>query len=85
MTWNVVVAKSAQKELSRFPAKDQDKLATALVAMASDPFSGDIIKLEGEIDRWRRRAGSYRIFFTADRAAKTVSVNAIMRRTSTTY
>ena len=48
MTWTVVVAKAAQKQLARFPVKDQDKLATALVAMETDPFFGDIIKLEGE-------------------------------------
>jgi len=85
MTWTVVVAKAAQKQLARFPVKDQDKLATALVAMETDPFFGDIIKLEGERDRWRRRVGNYRIFFTLDRARRTLSVNAIVRRTSTTY
>ncbi len=74
MTWTVVVAKAAQKQLARFPAKDQDKLAAALVAMEADPFLGDILKLEGESDRWRRRVGSYRIFFAVDRAARTVSV-----------
>ena len=31
--------------------------------MEADPFFGDTIKLEGERDRWRRRIGSYRIFF----------------------
>ena len=85
MAWTVVVAKAAQKQVARFPAKDQGKLAGALVAMETDPFFGDIIKLEGQKDRWRRRAGSYRIFFAVDRAARTVSVNAIVRRTSTTY
>ena len=54
MTWTVVVAKAAQKRLARFPAKDQGKLAAALVAMEADPFCGDIIKLEGE-KSWRAR------------------------------
>jgi mRNA-degrading endonuclease RelE of RelBE toxin-antitoxin system len=53
--------------------------------MADDPFSGDIIKLEGENNRWRRRVGGYRIFFTIDTSLSTVAVNAIVRRTSTTY
>ena len=85
MTWTVVVAKAAQKRLARFPAKDQDKLAAALIAMEGDPFSGDVIKIEGESDRWRRRVGSYRLFYSVNRVARTVSVNAIVRRTSTTY
>ena len=66
MTWTLSVAKPAQKQVAGFPAKAQDKIAAALLAMADDPFSGDIIKLEGESDRWRRRVGSYRIFFTVD-------------------
>jgi mRNA-degrading endonuclease RelE of RelBE toxin-antitoxin system len=53
--------------------------------MAEDPFSGDVLKLRGMENRWRRRAGSYRIFFAVDFGAETVSVSAIARRTSTTY
>jgi mRNA-degrading endonuclease RelE of RelBE toxin-antitoxin system len=53
--------------------------------LAVDPFLGDIIKLEGGGNRWRRRVGSYRIFFTADSAMRKVDVTAIERRTSTTY
>jgi hypothetical protein len=34
--------------------------------MAADPFSGDVIKLEGGANRWRRRVGNYRIFFAVD-------------------
>jgi mRNA-degrading endonuclease RelE of RelBE toxin-antitoxin system len=53
--------------------------------MAGDPFSGDFIKLEGRNNRWRRRVGSYRVFFRVDIADRTVDVLAIVRRTSTTY
>jgi mRNA-degrading endonuclease RelE of RelBE toxin-antitoxin system len=53
--------------------------------MADDPFAGDVLKLEGEAGRWRRRVGNYRIFFSVDAVARAVSVSAILRRTSTTY
>lgn len=85
MTWTVIVGKSARKNLAKLPAKDQDKIRTALLAMAADAFSGDIIKIEGESNRWRRRVGSYRIFFSVDATSRTVDVSAIVRRTSTTY
>lgn len=85
MIWIIVVAKAAQKQLQRIPAKDSDKIAAAIQGMADDPFQGDIIKLEGEENRYRRRVGSYRIFFRADRASRTVGISAIVRRTSTTY
>jgi mRNA-degrading endonuclease RelE of RelBE toxin-antitoxin system len=85
MTWTVIVAKPARKQLARFPAKDRTRIEAALKAMAGDPFSGDIIKLEGEGNRWRRRVGSYRVFFAVDAAKSTVAISAILRRTSTTY
>ncbi len=85
MTSTVIVAKPARKQLARFPAKDQARIEAALKAMLANPFSGDIVKLEGEADRWRRRLGNYRIFFAVDAVETTVAVSAISRRTSTTY
>jgi mRNA-degrading endonuclease RelE of RelBE toxin-antitoxin system len=53
--------------------------------MPAAPFQGDIVKLEGQEDRYRRRVGSFRIFFQADKTNRTVAISAIVRRTSTTY
>ena len=85
MVWTVTVAKPAQKQVARFPARDQLRIAGALLEMVAEPFSGDTLKLEGAANRFRRRVGSYRIFFALDTAAKTVAVSAITRRTSQTY
>ncbi len=85
MAWTVTVAKPAQKQTARFPAKGQQKIGAAVRSMADDPIGGDVLKLEGGGSLWRRRAGSYRIFFTVDTTAKTVAVTAILRRTSSTY
>ena len=85
MTWTVAVAKPAQKQAAKFPDKDQDRIRAAVLAMREDPFFGDVIKLEGGGNRWRRRVGSYRIFFSVGQTSRTVEVSAIVRRTSTTY
>ena len=85
MAWTVTVAKPAQKQTARFPAKDQAKIGAAVRLMADGPFAGDVLKLEGEDIIWRRRVGSYRIFFAVDNAARTVAISAIIRRTSKTY
>ncbi len=85
MIWTVAVAKPVQKAVVRFPAKDQAKIEDAFRAIAGSPFSGDIIKLTGENNRWRRRVGNYRIFFRVDVAAKKVDISAVTRRTSATY
>jgi mRNA-degrading endonuclease RelE of RelBE toxin-antitoxin system len=60
-------------------------MLAAIQAMAGGPFAGDVIKLEGGGNRWRRRVGNYRIFFALDTDKRTVDVSAIARRTSTTY
>jgi mRNA-degrading endonuclease RelE of RelBE toxin-antitoxin system len=71
MRWTVLVARPAQKQRARFPAKDQARISAAIAQMADDPFAGDVLKLEGEACRWRRRVGSYWIFFSVDAAVRT--------------
>ena len=85
MTWTIVVAKAAQRQLKRIPGRDLDKITAAIRAMAADPFQGDIVKLEGDENGYRRRVGSFRVFFRVDRASRTVQISAVLRRTSTTY
>ena len=85
MSWTVIVAKAARKQLARVPVRDRDRIVAALQTMAADPFSGDIVKLEGDGLRWRRRVGNYRIFFAVVRAERNVFISAIVRRTSSTY
>jgi mRNA-degrading endonuclease RelE of RelBE toxin-antitoxin system len=61
MNWNLLVTKSARKELARLPSRDQQRIAAALDEIATKPFSGDIKRLQP--DGWRRRVGNYRIFY----------------------
>jgi mRNA-degrading endonuclease RelE of RelBE toxin-antitoxin system len=51
--------------------------------LQADPFSGDIKRLQPPA--WRRRSGSYRIFFDLLLEEHLIVVTAIRRRTSTTY
>jgi mRNA-degrading endonuclease RelE of RelBE toxin-antitoxin system len=53
--------------------------------MQYNPFSGDIVRLKSERSTWRRRVGSYRIFFDVYPDEQLVDVVDIDRRTSTTY
>lgn len=86
MSWRLVVAKSAGKELSQVPGRDRKRLLEALDAMAKDPFSGDIVRLQGRsgLD-FRRRVGGWRILFSLEREQRLIAVTAILRRTTTTY
>jgi mRNA-degrading endonuclease RelE of RelBE toxin-antitoxin system len=52
--------------------------------MQQNPFSGDILRLTSERATWRRRVGSYRIFFDVYPEQQHIDVVDIERRTSST-
>jgi mRNA-degrading endonuclease RelE of RelBE toxin-antitoxin system len=41
MTWTIHIAKRAEKQLARSPAKSRRLLLAALVEMQQNPFSGE--------------------------------------------
>ena len=85
MRWRVVVTGRAEKQLGRLPAQDEERLRSAITAMTDDPFLGDVTKLGGEYNAWRRRIGAYRIMYKLLFVERSVFIYDIRRRTSTTY
>ena len=85
MSWTLRIAHRAEKSLAKSPAKDRMRLVAALGEMQDNPFAGDVVRLQGEENTWRRRVGSYRIIFEIDIKGLTVDVVDVARRTSTTY
>jgi mRNA-degrading endonuclease RelE of RelBE toxin-antitoxin system len=85
MTWTIHIAKRAEKQIAKAPAKSRRLLLAALVEMQRNPFSGDISRLTSERSAWRRRCGAYRIFFDVYPDRNHIDVLDIARRTSTTY
>jgi mRNA-degrading endonuclease RelE of RelBE toxin-antitoxin system len=85
MTWQLEVTGTAQKDLRKLPPKDLERVKAVLAAMEEDPFGGDIVRLKAQPAAWRRRSGSYRIFFDVYPGQLMIVVLAIKRRTSTTY
>jgi len=81
--WRVNVAGPARKALERFPTVDRERINAALDEIALNPFSGDVRKLGP--NTYRRRVGSYRLFFDLYPELHFVQVTAITRRTTTTY
>jgi len=50
-----------------------------------NPFLGDIEKIKGEENIWRRRVGAYRIFCEIVSQDRIIYVFRVERRTSSTY
>ena len=76
MLWRIDLAESANKFLKRVPHKDCLRIKTALQKMTENPYEGDVGKLKGDFV-WRRRIGSYRIFFEIYESERIVRVYGI--------
>jgi len=53
--------------------------------MQQDPFQGDVQRLKGQPNAWRRRVGNYRIIYELYLETRQIVVSGILRRSSTTY
>lgn len=85
MNWTVVVDADARKQLKRIPRADAERIRAALREFVVNPYAGDIRKMEGEVDVWRRRVGAYRILYEVRTKTMIVYTFDIQRRTSSTY
>lgn len=73
-TWHIGVDPAARRALNRFPKKDSERILEVIGAMSCNPYTGDIEKLGGEENKWRRRVGSYRIFYRIYQNTRMVSM-----------
>ncbi len=78
-TYRVFVVQSAQKEMQKFPIKDQKRLTQALMSLQTDPFRGK--QLHGDLEgKWSLRVWPYRIVYMIEKAVVTVTVLRIGHR-----
>lgn len=85
MNRSVIIDSSVKKILGRIPKDDARRIGSVLKELVVNPYAGDIEKMEGESDVWRRRVGSYRIFYEVYKNKRVVYVFKLERRTSNTY
>lgn len=84
--WQLKIRDRVWKDVAKFPKKDQDRITEVIEKEISvNPYSGDIEKIKGEENSWRRRSGTYRIFYEIIPRDNTIYISRIERRTSKTY
>lgn len=83
--WKLRIKEKVYKSLSKFPEKDRSRLIRAIEDLPLNPYVGDIEKMEGEENVWRRRVGAYRIFYEIKSRERVIYVFRAERRTSKTY
>lgn len=83
--WVLRVDLSVYKFLSKISHKEASRLLTVIQDLLEDPFVGDIQKMKGEENVWRRRVGSYRIRYELVWEESVIHVFLVERRTSGSY
>jgi len=84
-SWGLEIDPSVFKTLKKFPQKNSEAVLFVIKLLPENPYFGDIQKMKGENNAWRRRIGSYRIFYKVRVQEKIILVFKIERRTSNTY
>lgn len=83
--WDLEIDPSILKTLKRIPQRDARGVIEVIRLLPANPYFGDIQKMKGEENTWRRRVGSYRIFYKIKASERVVLVFDFDRRTSKTY
>ena len=84
-SWDLRVDKTVHRQTARFPLEDKRRIFAAIESLKENPYSGDLEKLKGESNVWRRRVGSYRIFFEVYQMNHLIDVFKVEGRGSHTY
>ncbi len=83
--WVLKIDPDAHKDLAKFPNDYAKKILEIIGNLPLDPYFGDIGKIKDEKYLWRRRVGSYRIFYELYPDKNLIHVLWVERRTSKTY
>ena len=85
MSWQLCIANQARKSLLRLPKDSADRLLLVLDETGQVPYVGDIKKIKGELDTWRRRVGRYRITYKVSVSDRMIEVTTIKMKSDNTY
>ncbi len=83
--WALQIDDSVYRFLKRIPRKDAERLLSVIRDLPDDPFRGDIKKMKGEQNVWRRRIGGYRVRYELIAEEKIIHIFLVERRTSSSY
>lgn len=83
--WDLQIDPSVFKILKKMPRHNAEAILKVIKLLPADPYFGDVKKMKGQEKVWRRRVGSYRIFYKLFSVEKIALVFHLERRVSKTY
>ncbi len=78
-SYELLITRSAARELEELPAKDRRRIAAKIRGLATVPRPEGTEKLSGE-EKYRLRQGDYRVPYAIDDGARTVTIMKIGHR-----
>ena len=84
-SWGLQIDPGVLKALKKIPRHNAGAILSVMRLLPLDPYFGDIQKMRGVENAWRRRVGAYRLFYKIYMVEKIVLVFRLERRTSKTY
>ena len=79
MTYQVIIKRSAEKELDALQESMHERIVKRLLALEGNPRPSGIKKLQGQ-ESYRLRVGDYRVLYTIDDKTKKVVVLSVGHR-----
>jgi mRNA interferase RelE/StbE len=73
LSYSVRVLRRAQKELSRLPSRDYERVRDRIRALADEPRRHGCSKLAGR-EGWRLRVGDFRVIYEIDDSGAKVTI-----------
>ena len=83
--WDLQIDGAVYGFLNRIRRKDAERVLSIIRGLPEDPFHGDIKKMKGEYNVWRRRIGSYRIRYELLIEERIIHIFLVERRASSSY
>jgi mRNA interferase RelE/StbE len=78
--YNIVVSKSAFKELSKLPLSANNRIIKAVSNLSENPRPHGSKKLKGGYELWRIRIGDYRVIYAIDDEILIVDIRKVGHR-----
>lgn len=79
MAYQVLLKRSAEKELSRLPVVIHDRIVAQLIALQDNPRPARVRKLRGR-EGYRLRVGDYRVLFVINDTDQQIDVFSVAHR-----
>jgi mRNA interferase RelE/StbE len=80
MKYEVIITKSAQREIRKLPNSLIEKVIATILPLAENPRPVGSIKLEGSKNGYRIRIGDYRILYTIEDKIRIVEIESVKNR-----